>query len=63
MQHTTLDFKLVGSEAFQMRTSSSYVPFFSTRHLEISGLLRRWSCASCGWETHEDLEAIVKTPF
>lgn len=36
---------------------------FPTRHLEVCGLFRRWSGASCGWETHEDLEAIVDTPL
>ena len=31
--------------------------------LEIRSLFWRWSSASCGWKTHEDLEAVVDTPF
>lgn len=31
--------------------------------LDVRSLLRRWSSAACRWQTHEDLEAVVDTPF
>lgn len=48
-----------------LRNAHKLLPctLFPTRHLEVCGLFRRWSGSSCGWETHEDLEAIVDAPF